>query len=143
MDVRRPQSEAELARYYRLRWQVLRAPWAEPPGSERDALESSADHALIQSDDGEPLAVGRLQFNSAEEAQIRYMAVAEQARGQGLGRRIVEHLEAIARERGAQFIVLNARDEAAGFYRRFGYDVAGTGPTLFGKVKHVRMVKRL
>src|SRR5215211_5987960 len=102
MNVRSPQTDEEFAHYYELRWRVLRAPWGEPPGSERDELEEAAEHAFIQNDDGEPLAVGRLHFNSPEEAQIRYMAVAEPSRGQGLGRRIVKHLEAIARERGAQ-----------------------------------------
>ena len=143
MEVRRPQSEAELARLYELRWQVLRAPWGEPPGSERDATDSDAEHALIQDAAGQPLAAGRLHFNSPHEAQIRYMAVAEAARGQGLGRQIVEYLETIARDRGATTVVLNAREEVAGFYESMGYRIIGAGPTLFGAVKHVRMHKRL
>ncbi|MBA3485020.1 MAG: GNAT family N-acetyltransferase [Pirellulales bacterium] len=143
MDVRRPQSEEEFARLYELRWQVLRAPWGEPPGSERDATDAYSEHALIQAPDGEPLAIGRLHFNSPDEAQIRYMAVAESARGQGLGRCIVDYLETIARDRGATTVVLNAREEVAGFYQSMGYEIIGAGPTLFGTVKHVRMQKRL
>ena len=143
MDVRSPRTQEEFTRYYELRWQVLRAPWAQPPGSERDELEDAAEHAFIQSDDGEPLAVGRLHFNSPEEAQIRYMAVAEPSRGQGLGGRIVEYLEAIAREHGAQRVVLNAREEVSGFYAALCYEVVGAGPTMFGTVAHVRMQKRL
>jgi GNAT superfamily N-acetyltransferase len=71
------------------------------------------------------------------------MAVAESARGKGLGRRIVEYLETIARDRGATTVVLNAREEVAGFYQTMGYEIIGAGPTLFGAVKHVRMQKRL
>jgi predicted GNAT family N-acyltransferase len=143
VDVRRPQSEEEFARLYQLRWQVLRAPWGEPPGSERDATDADSEHALIQDADGAPLAAGRLHFNSPDEAQIRYMAVAESARGQGIGRRIVEYLEEIARDRGAKSVVLNAREEVAGFYQSMGYAIIGAGPTLFGTVRHVRMQKRL
>jgi predicted GNAT family N-acyltransferase len=143
VEVRSPQSEEEYARYYLLRWQVLRAPWGEPRGSERDELEAAAEHALIQTGEGEAVAVGRLHFNSAEEAQVRYMAVAEAARGQGLGRRIVEYLEGVARERGARCVVLNARDTAASFYRAMGYEVIGEAPTMFGSVAHVRMRKWL
>jgi predicted GNAT family N-acyltransferase len=143
VDVRRPQSEEEFERLYELRWQVLRAPWGEPPGSERDATDADSEHALIQDADGEPLAAGRLHFNSRDEAQIRYMAVAESARGQGLGRCIVEYLETLARDRGAKTVVLNAREEVAGFYQTMGYEIIGAGPTLFGTVKHVRMQKQL
>jgi len=143
VEVRRPQSDEEFARLYRLRWQVLRAPWGEPPGSERDADDADSEHALIQAVDGQPLAVGRLHFNSPDEAQIRYMAIAESARGQGLGRCIVEYLEAIAHDRGATTIVLNAREEVSGFYQSMGYEIIGAGPTLFGTVKHVRMQKWL
>jgi predicted GNAT family N-acyltransferase len=143
VEVHRPQTEEEFTRLYELRWQVLRAPWGEPPGSERDATDSDAEHALIQDDAGQPLAAGRLHFNSPDEAQIRYMAVADAARGQGLGRRIVEYLESIARDRGATSVVLNAREEVAGFYESMGYQIVGAGPTLFGSIKHVRMQKRL
>jgi N-acetylglutamate synthase-like GNAT family acetyltransferase len=143
MQVKPPQSEEEFARYFELRWQVLREPWGQPRGSERDELEDAAEHALIVDDDGRPLAVGRLHFNSPTEAQIRYMAVAETARGRGLGRQIVEYLEAIARRRGATTIVLNARHEVTEFYARLGYATVGKGPTLFGTVAHRRMLKRL
>jgi predicted GNAT family N-acyltransferase len=143
VEVRCPQSDEEFERYYELRWQVLRAPWGQPRGSERDELDASAEHAFIQSEEGAVLATGRLHFNSAEEAQIRYMAVAEAARGQGLGRRIAEYLEGIARERGAQAIVLNARETVEGFYATMGYEVICEGPTMFGSVAHVRMRKPL
>ncbi|HEX6960475.1 MAG TPA: GNAT family N-acetyltransferase [Lacipirellula sp.] len=143
MEVRPPQSDDKFARYYDLRWQVLRAPWGQPRGSERDELEELAEHALIVGESGAPLAAGRLHFNSPDEAQIRYMAVAETARGQGLGMRIVEYLEDVARQKGARRIVLNAREEVAGFYRGMGYEIVGPGPTMFGAVAHVRMQKQL
>jgi ribosomal protein S18 acetylase RimI-like enzyme len=143
MRVRSPQTAGEFASYFDLRWRVLRAPWGAPRGSERDELEAAADHAMFCSDDGTPLGVGRLHFNSTAEAQIRYMAVGESARGQGLGRRIVEHLEGLARQRGADRIVLNARDEAVEFYRKLGYETIQRAPTMFGSIAHYRMEKQL
>jgi predicted GNAT family N-acyltransferase len=143
MQVIRPQAPEEFDGYYHLRWQVLRAPWGGLPGSERDDLEDSAVHAMICSDEGQPLAVGRLHFNSADEAQIRYMAVAEHAHRQGLGRRIVEHLESVARSKNAKRIILNARDEVVVFYAALGYEVVGPGPTLFQTVPHSKMQKSL
>lgn len=142
MEARPPQSDDEFERYYELRWRVLRAPWGQPRGSERDELEERSDHALILGDSGAALAAGRLHLNSPDEAQIRYMAVAETARGQGLGRRIVDYLEGVARQKGVRRIVLNARNEVAGFYTGLGFEAIGPGPTMFGTVAHVRMQKQ-
>jgi len=143
MEVRRPESEQDWATYFDLRWQELRAPWNQPRGTERDPLEDVSDHALICDELGHALAVGRLHFNTPDEAQIRSMATAPRARGQGLGRRVVEHLEGIARAKGAKMIVLNARDSAVGFYAKLGYEAVGAGPVLFDAIPHVKMCKRL
>jgi predicted GNAT family N-acyltransferase len=143
MQVKSPQTEGEFAQYYELRWRVLRAPWGAPQGSERDVLDAEADHCMICGAEGNPLAIGRLHLNSPDEAQIRYMAVDEHERGQGYGRRIVEYLEAVARERSAKTIVLNAREEVVGFYATLGYEVIGEGPMMFGTVKHSKMRKIL
>ena len=132
--------------YFDLRWRVLREPFHQPRGSEWDELDepgSGAEHAAIFAETGEAIAAGRVQLNSPEEAQIRYMAVAEGRRGAGLGRLIVRRLEEIARHRGAKYVVLNARDEAVGFYQALGYEVVGAGPTIFGTVTHSRMRREL
>jgi len=43
-----------------------------------------------------------LHFNAPDEAQVRFMAVDENARGPDYGSRILERLEAEAARRGAQ-----------------------------------------
>jgi N-acetylglutamate synthase-like GNAT family acetyltransferase len=43
---------------------------------------------------GKALACGRLHRSAPSEAQIRYMAVAENARGRGYGSRTLDALEA-------------------------------------------------
>ncbi len=92
---------------------------------------------------GKALACGRLHLTALGEAQLRYMAVDERARGCGYGGRILEALEAEARGRGVRKIVLNARDNAVAFYRKRGYDVIGDAETLFGVIRHLRMEKLL
>jgi N-acetylglutamate synthase-like GNAT family acetyltransferase len=98
---------------------------------------------LLMDADGKPLACGRLHLTVSGEAQVRYMAVDEHARGRGYGGRILDALEAEARGRGARKIVLNARDNIVEFYQKRGYDVIGDAETLFGVIRHVRMVKLL
>ena len=59
------------------------------------------------------------------------MAVDQNARGRGYGNRILEGLEAEAARRGAQKVVLNARDNVTEFYAKHDYEVFGEAETLF------------
>ena len=121
MKIIKPKSPEEYSKYYNLRYVVLRKPWHQPLGSERDESEELSIHRmLICEETGDALAVGRLQFNSDDESQIRYMAVAEDFQGQGLGSQIIATLEDIAREKSIQRMILQARENAVQFYKNHG-----------------------
>jgi len=143
LQISKPETPEQWGEYFDLRWRILRAPWDQPRGSEKDEFDEIADHVAVLDQEGRLLGVGRLHLNNEKEAQIRYMATEEDCRGLGVGRVIINKLEELARARGVERIVLNARDNVVGFYLRFGYTVIGPGPTLFGKVKHSKMEKRL
>jgi predicted GNAT family N-acyltransferase len=143
LQIGKPETPEQFKEYYDLRWRILRAPWDRLRGSEKDEFDETADHVTVRDEDGRLLAVGRLHMNNAREAQIRYMATEEFCRGFGIGRALIGRLEEIARDRGAERIVLNARAHVVGFYQRFGFTVTGPGPTLFDKLKHSRMEKSL
>ena len=121
----------------------MRAPWNQPRGSERDEFEDAARHLLARNAAGEPSGVGRIHWNSDEQAQIRYMATRDDQRGRGVGASIIGRLEQIARERGTRTIVINARAPAVPFYEKLGYTVIGDGVTLYGVIPHKRMRRRL
>lgn len=137
-----PQTAAQWQAYYQLRWQVLRAPWQQPPGSEQDELEHSSFHQMLQDEQGQLAAVGRLHQLDQDTAQVRYMAVADNWQGQGAGSRMLQALEQQAVKLGVKYVVLNARDSALPFYQRHGYRVTATAPTQFG-IAHQRMQKQL
>jgi len=137
-----PQTEAQWLAYYQLRYQVLRAPWQQPPGSERDELEAQSHHRMLINAQGEALAAGRLHQVDASTAQVRYMAVAEHARGEGLGAVILQALEQQAVVIGVQRIILNARESAVGFYKKSGYQLGAEQAPLFG-IAHWQMAKAL
>ncbi|NNE38304.1 MAG: GNAT family N-acetyltransferase, partial [Gammaproteobacteria bacterium] len=69
-----PITSQDFDQYYDLRWRILRAPWDQPRGSEKDKHEESAHHVCIKSDTGNVIGVGRLHIASPGIAQIRYMA---------------------------------------------------------------------
>lgn len=139
----RPETGEDFERYFELRWGILAAPWNQPRGIERDELEDQAVHLMACGEDRVPVAVGRVHLNTPSQAQIRYMGVAEEWQGQGLGRRLLAALEDEARRLGAQELVLNAREKAVGFYERCDYEVVAPAHLLFGCIPHFRMRKQL
>ena len=143
LTVNHPESPDEFEEYYDLRWRVLRGPWSQPRGSEKDEFDSTADHVTVRDEHGRLIGVGRLHLNTDREAQIRYMATEMDARGSGAGRAIIVRLEAIAKKRRLDRITLNAREKTVGFYEHLGYRVTGEGPTMFNEIKHSKMEKEL
>jgi ribosomal protein S18 acetylase RimI-like enzyme len=147
--VQPPHTPAEWAAYYQLRYTVLRQPWQQPQGSERSPAdeEPGTIHALLlapgPTDAPVALAVALLQPTGVQQGQIRFMAVAPEATGQGLGRQTVAYLEAQALAAGLTEVVLHSREVAVGFYQRLGYAVVEPSHTLFGTIPHFLMRKQL
>ncbi|MEJ2392448.1 MAG: GNAT family N-acetyltransferase [Gammaproteobacteria bacterium] len=138
-----PQTKQEWQAYFDLRWRILRAPWQQARGSERDDLEASAYHVMAQDAGNNIIGTGRLHRVSERCAQIRYMAVAPDFRGRGIGSGLLAMLEQQAREWLCREIILNARTESLAFYAHHNYSVIGDAPLLFGVIAHKRMRKLL
>ena len=144
ITILKPTNPEEYKKYYILRYEVLRKPWGQPLGSERDEREETSIHRMmIDKKTGKALAVGRLQFNSTDEAQIRYMAVADEFQGQGLGSRIISVLEEVAQRNGNKWMILSARENALQFYNNNGYEIVKKTHLLFDEIQHWLMQKEL
>lgn len=124
-----------------LRNEVLRLPLGLSLYDEDLELESEHWHfgifeneALVGCVVVVPLAAG--------EAQLKQMAIAEAVRGNGLGRRLFEALEARLIAMGVGELRLHARETAVGFYEQLGFESEGE---LFLEVSipHVKMRKRI
>jgi predicted GNAT family N-acyltransferase len=143
MIIRPPATESEFYSYYALRWKILREPWNQPPGSEKDQFEKNSIHMAAWNDEGRIIGVGRLHHLVENRGQIRFMAVDPAVRGHGVGRAILEELEIRAIESGLFEIILNSREDAVPFYREKGYEVMRRSHTLFDAIPHFEMRKRL
>lgn len=143
MQILVPETPEDFARYFDLRWRILREPWGQPRGSEQDDLESSSWHRMACLERRMPIGVARLHLNTPSQAQIRYMAVEKAHRGLGIGAALVKSLEEQAKQAGAKEILLHAREETLGFYTHLGYQIIGPSHTLFGTIRHQALVKRL
>jgi len=115
-----PSSSEEFKEYDLFRWEILRKPIGKSIESLKDEYEDSSYH-LIGVIDNKIIACGRLHFNNAYEAQIRYMAIDEHYQRKGIGVKVIELLEAEAKKKQINKIVLNARDHVIEFYAKSGY----------------------
>ena len=115
-----PSSSEEFKEYDLFRWEILRKPLGKPIESLKDEYEDSSYH-LIGVIDNKIIACGRLHFNSDNEAQIRYMAIDENFQRKGIGVKIIKLLEAEAKKKQINKIVLNARNHVIKFYAKSGY----------------------
>ena len=140
-QTKQPVTNKELKQYFHFRWKLLRAPWNEPEGSEKDEIEDECFHVMICDESNRCIGVGRLQFNTTTEAQIRYMAVAKELERKGLGRIIIDAVEKRAKEKNITSIVLDAREPAIGFYEKLGYVTKEKTYLLFNSIQHYRMEK--
>lgn len=58
--------------------------------------------------------------------EINILWVDEAQRGKGIGKQLLEHIETVAREKGATVAMLDTFDfQAEGFYLKNGYEVIG------------------
>ncbi|PRY09880.1 acetyltransferase (GNAT) family protein [Pontibacter ummariensis] len=143
MKIITPATAEDFNKYYRLRYETLRQPWGQPEGSEKVEDDETAVHAMLVNDAGEAIGICRLHLNTPEEGQLRFMGIRQDQQGKALGNLLMEHLEAKAREMGANRMMLHAREYAVNFYRRNGYEVEEESYLLFGTIQHYKMAKQL
>lgn len=138
-----PQSEKDFLDYYHLRWLILRQPWEQPLGSEKDEFDVNAVHKMAVINNN-VIATGRLHFiNYKKTAQVRYMAVSPEYERHGIGKAIYTALEEAAIKNNIATITLNARESAVDFYKKLGFNVVKKTHLLFNQIQHYEMRKLL
>jgi thioesterase domain-containing protein len=138
-----PKTEEAFEAYFHFRWKYLRQPWNFQPGSEKDEYEQVSEHRMVVDDDGTIVACGRVHLNTAEEAQIRHIAVHPDYQRKGLGHLILNSLESVSRELGAIRAVTNSREISLEFFTACGYKAEREAPNELGLLKRQQMVKKL
>ncbi|KUN19258.1 acetyltransferase [Streptomyces antibioticus] len=132
--VRVAEDPADRELCFAVRKQVFVVEQGVPQDLEYDAYDAVAVHVLAVRDDGTALGTGRLLYG-AEAAEkvggdltlgsLGRLAVAEEARGLGVGVALVRAIEDAARARGLAAVDLHAQTHALGFYERLGYEAYG------------------
>lgn len=140
--IKSPESKKEWQNYFIFRWELLRKPLGMSKESLEDDIEDSSYHLMGINDENDVIASGRVHFNNKKEAQIRFMAVKDSYKRKGIGSEIVIKLEDYATSKGAERMVLNARENALSFYLSLGYIEKGPYQSDTG-IPHSKMEKNL
>ncbi len=140
--VKRVETAAERDSSLALRRRVFVQEQGVPPELEPDELDEAADHVLALDEAGACVGTGRLLLQSPGVGRVGRMAVEARCRGAGVGARVLQELERVARARGLREIVLHAQVHAQAFYDKAGYAPAGEEFEEAG-IAHVTMRKRL
>jgi len=143
MEIRTPKNSDEWEQYYDLRYRVLRAPWQQPRGSERNDMDAIALHLACFKQDRVCGVVRLDTFESEHQAQVRFMAVGPDFQGQGIGKKLMQAAENQAHQLGYKTLMLQARENAVPFYKSLHYKLIEKSHLLFGEIQHYRMEKDL
>ena len=95
-----------------------------PADLEEDGLDPSCTHFVVRDAGGSVVGTARMrEYHGAAKAER--VAVHPSARGTGVGRLLMDALEAEARRQGRPEVRLNAQPSAIPFYDRLGYLAEG------------------
>ncbi len=141
--VHKPDSEEELEEYFDFRWLQLRKPWGYPVGSEKDEYDVVSEHRVIKDHNGDIVGCGRVHLNTPEEAQLRHIAVREDYRRKGVGQMVLNTLEIVAKDMGAERAVSSSREASISFFESAGFKIIDDAPVELGTVQRKQMCKYL
>jgi thioesterase domain-containing protein len=142
-NISAPITEDELNSYFHFRWQWLREQWGFPQGSEKDEYETVSEHRVVKTRSGQIVACGRVHLNNSEEAQIRHIAVHEAYRRKRVGQIILDALEQVSRDLGAERAITSSRENSISFFSARGFTISDDAPVELGKLKRKQMIKNL
>ncbi len=142
IEIRAPKNEVEWEQYYDLRYRILRQPWNQPQGSERNEGDETGLHFALY--ENEILkAIARLDINDEKSAQVRFMAVETEIQRNGYGKQVMLAIENYCKTKNISEIILHAREIAIPFYKSLGYQLVEKSHLLFNEIQHFLMTKRI
>jgi len=142
ITIRSPFNEKEWEDYYDLRYRILRQPWKQERGSERNDGDATGIHFGLY-ENGVLKAIARLDINPTREGQVRFMAVENNSQRKGYGKQVMLAIEEYCKMYTINEMILHAREIAIPFYESLGYEIVEKSHCLFNEIQHYLMQKSL
>ena len=140
--IRAPKNELEWEQYYDLRYRVLRQPWNQPRGSERNDGDATGVHFAVYENENLK-AIARLDINDEKIAQVRFVAVETEIQRKGYGKQVMLAIESYCKTKNSSEIILHAREIAIPFYQNLNYVLIEKSHLLFNEIQHFLMTKKI
>jgi len=142
--IRQPQTREDYKAYYHLRYQVLREPWGQPKGSEKDDYEPISRHLMaVDEQTGELVGVVKWLDRAPGQAWLTHLAVHPAHQKQGIGQLLAKAVEEAAKTLGYASIGAQVRLNATEFFEKLGYRITDIPTQYFATVHTVWMEKDL
>lgn len=139
----RPMAEADLTAVAALEASAFPTPWSA--ATFQRLLGNPSVELWLAEAEGVLLGYGVL-WCVLDQAELANLAVHPDARGRGLGGRILDHLLAVARARGVRSVYLEVRRSnavAKGLYGGRGFQEVGRRPDYYEQPREDALVLRL
>ncbi len=144
IEIRTPKTRDEFKAYYDVRYRVLREPWGQPRGTEKDDYEPISQHFMaVDTGSGEIIGVVKLFEKEPGVGWFSHLAVIGKRQRQGVGRQLLQAVEQAARERGFKVLGCQSRLNTTAYFENAGYHIAGLPTQYFGTTQVVWMEKNL
>jgi predicted GNAT family N-acyltransferase len=115
---------ADYGKMVQLRLKILRQPLGLD-FSEEELLKEKNDILIAAFDEDKLMGCCVLCKNGDDSLRLRQMAVDVQMQRNGIGASIIFFAENLARDKGYKKIIMHARQTAASFYEKFGFQKKG------------------
>ncbi|MGQ4645866.1 GNAT family N-acetyltransferase [Lyngbya aestuarii] len=124
-----------------VRIQVFQVEQGVAPSLEFDGEDQAAKHILAYLDN-QPIGTVRIRYLDNQTAKIERLAVLSHARGQGIGKQLMEKAVEIAANQGIKEVVIHAQEYVQSLYQKLGFTLEGERFDEAG-IPHVKMRKKL
>ena len=136
VDYREKLSDIQL-----IRIQVFQVEQGVDPALEFDGLDESAEHLLAYLDN-QPVGTTRIRYLDHQTAKIERLAVLSTARGQGIGKKLMEKALDVLVQKDIPKVMIHAQEYVKDLYYKLGFEEVGESFEEAG-ISHIKMIKKL
>jgi predicted GNAT family N-acyltransferase len=140
--IRKARTPEDVQQALAIRETVFVAEQGIPAMLEQDGWDDASIHVLAFYKEA-AVATGRLTATTDRGGVLARIAVLPTYRGQGLGKRVVQHLEDLARHEGITTVTLKPHQYLESFYQTLGYETVPGPTTHAGAHALITMTKTL
>ena len=143
MDAKRIVTDSDLEKAFHIRKEVFVKEQGVPLADEFDEFDKlygQCDHVLVYYDE-QAVGTGRVRVVDGL-GKLERICILKSYRKYGLGKKIIQTLEEIAKEKGIAKVKLHGQTHAEEFYKKLGYMTSSDVFTEDG-IPHILMVKEL